>query len=171
MYVIKDKKCSTPIIFTLWTENTLKLVYKDHSMDQLNVVLMHRSSLYAGSIVWKIYTWGPVKCGLYKQVVYIQVVFREGLTVQHILCKGRKVPVLYSNSVIIYNMSWINLRLYPVLTPGKTGSLCDIEVSGKPETKNDSTDPEWQEVTKVGTCQLSWFLSWFLKKIMSTRTR
>ncbi len=33
----------------------------------------------------------------------MQVVFREGLTVQHILYIGRKVPVLYSNSEIIYN--------------------------------------------------------------------
>ncbi len=39
--------------------------------DQQNVVLIHRWSLYAGSIAWKIYTWGPVKCGLYKQVVFI----------------------------------------------------------------------------------------------------
>ncbi len=55
---------------------TVELVYKDHPRDQQNVVFIHRGSLYAGSIAWKIYTWGTVKCGLYKQVV-----FRAGLTV------------------------------------------------------------------------------------------
>ncbi len=50
---------------------TVKLVYKDHPRDQQNVVLIHRWSLYAGSITWKGYTWGPVNCGLYKQVVFI----------------------------------------------------------------------------------------------------
>ncbi len=46
------------------------------------MVPIHRSSLYAGSITWKIYPWEPVKCGLYKQVVFIcHVVFRAGLTV------------------------------------------------------------------------------------------
>ncbi len=37
---------------------------------------MQRWSLYAGSITRKVYSWGPVKCGLYKQVV-----FRTGLNV------------------------------------------------------------------------------------------
>ncbi len=32
-------------------------------------------SLYAGSITWKVYPWGPVKC------FYKQVVFRSGLNV------------------------------------------------------------------------------------------
>ncbi len=50
---------------------TVNLVYKDHPRDQENVVFIHRWSLYAGSIKWKVYTWGPVKCGLYKQVVFI----------------------------------------------------------------------------------------------------
>ncbi len=41
-------------------------------MDQQNVVLIHRWSLYtAGSIAWKVYTWGPVKCRFYKQVLFI----------------------------------------------------------------------------------------------------
>ena len=35
------------------------------------MVLIHRWSLYAGSIAWDVYNWGPVKCGLYKQVVLI----------------------------------------------------------------------------------------------------
>ncbi len=48
---------------------TVKLVYKDHPKDQQNMVLIHGWSLYAGSIAWKVYPWGPVKCGLYKQVV------------------------------------------------------------------------------------------------------
>ncbi len=50
---------------------TVKLVYKDHPRDQRNVVLIHRWSLYEGLIAWKVYTMGPVKCGLYKQVVFI----------------------------------------------------------------------------------------------------
>ncbi len=54
---------------------------KDHLRDQQNVVLIHRLSLYAGSIAWKVYQWGPVKCRLYKQVVFIQLVFGVGLTV------------------------------------------------------------------------------------------
>ncbi len=58
-------------------------VYKDHPRDQQNVVLIHRWSLYAGSITWEVYPWGPVKCGLYKQVV-----FRRGLIVFLPLTKG-----------------------------------------------------------------------------------
>ncbi len=50
---------------------TVKLVYKDHPRDQLNVVLIHRWSLYAGSMTWEVYPWGPVKCDLHKQVVFI----------------------------------------------------------------------------------------------------
>ncbi len=64
-----------PIGHKVWSlvtgSTTVKLVYKDHPRDQQNVVLIHRWSLYARSIVWKVYTWGPVKCGLYKQVVFI----------------------------------------------------------------------------------------------------
>ncbi len=56
---------------------TVKPVYKDHSRDQQNVVLIHRCSLYAGSIAWQIYTCVPVKCGLYKQVVFIYRCFLE----------------------------------------------------------------------------------------------
>ncbi len=32
---------------------------------------IHRWSLYTGSIADKVYTWGSVKCGLYKQVVFV----------------------------------------------------------------------------------------------------
>ena len=74
---------------------TVKLVpvYKDHPRDQQNMVLIHRWSLYAGSITLQVYAWGPAKCGLYKQVVfiyrwslepgalYLQMVSRAGLTV------------------------------------------------------------------------------------------
>ena len=42
-----------------------------HSRGQQNVVLIQRWSLYAGTIVWKVYSWGPVKCVLYKQGVFI----------------------------------------------------------------------------------------------------
>ncbi len=51
--------------------NTVKLVYKDHPRDQQNMVLIHRWSLYTGSISWTVYTSGLLKCGLYKQVVFI----------------------------------------------------------------------------------------------------
>ncbi len=40
--------------------NTVNLVYKDHHWDQkISVILIHRWSLYASSITWKVYTWGP----------------------------------------------------------------------------------------------------------------
>ncbi len=32
---------------------------------------VHRWSLYTDSITWKLYFWGPVKCGLYKQLIFI----------------------------------------------------------------------------------------------------
>ena len=48
----------------------MKFVYKDQCRDQQNVALIHRWPLYAGSIAWGIYSCGPVKCGLYKQVVF-----------------------------------------------------------------------------------------------------
>ncbi len=54
---------------------TVKPIYKDHPRGQHSVVLIHRWSLYVGSIQWKVYHWGPVKCGL-----YIQVVFRACLS-------------------------------------------------------------------------------------------
>ena len=50
---------------------TVKLVHKHHPRDQQSVVLIHRWSLYAISKTWKINSWGPVKCGLYKKVVCI----------------------------------------------------------------------------------------------------
>ncbi len=52
-------------------QSTVKLVYKDHYRDQQNTALIHTWSLYAGSLILKVYPWGPVKCGLYKQVVFI----------------------------------------------------------------------------------------------------
>ncbi len=51
----------------------MKPVYKDHPRDQQNMFIIHRWSLYAGSTAWKVYTRVPVKCGLYKQVVFKQV--------------------------------------------------------------------------------------------------
>ncbi len=50
---------------------TVKLVCKDHTRDQPNVVLIHRWSLYASLTKRKVYLWRPMKCGLYKQVVFI----------------------------------------------------------------------------------------------------
>ncbi len=58
------------------------------------MVLIHRWSLYAGSITWKACPWGPVKCGLCKYRVgglYVQVVFRAGFTVVANLCRKREV--------------------------------------------------------------------------------
>ncbi len=51
------------------TEYTVKLVYKDHTRDRYNVVLIHRWSVKAHSLTWKVYPWGCVQCCLYKQVV------------------------------------------------------------------------------------------------------
>ena len=46
-------------------------IYKDHPdpRNQQTVVLIHRRSV--GSIAWRVYLLGPVKCGLYKQVVFM----------------------------------------------------------------------------------------------------
>ena len=60
----------TDIINILHTHQNL-YICKDHPRDQQNVVLIHRWSLYAGPIILKVYLWGPVKRGLYKQVVLI----------------------------------------------------------------------------------------------------
>ena len=63
---------------------TVKLVHdvwKDHIRDQQNVVLIHRWSSCTGSMTCIVCPWEPEKCSLYKQVVFIQVVFRAGLTV------------------------------------------------------------------------------------------
>ncbi len=51
--------------------NTAKLVYKDYPRDQQNMVRIHRWSLYASSITWKIYSWRPVECGLDRRMVFI----------------------------------------------------------------------------------------------------
>ena len=52
---------------------TVKFVYKDHPSNQHNVVIIHKSrrSLYTGSMSRKVYLCGPIKCGIYKQVVFI----------------------------------------------------------------------------------------------------
>ncbi len=42
---------------------TVKLYIKI-TLGNNNVVLIHRWSLYADSIPWKVYMWGPVKYGL-----------------------------------------------------------------------------------------------------------
>ncbi len=55
-------------------KRTVKLVYKDHPRNQQNAFL-HRWSLYAGLIRRKVIILGLVKGGLYKQMVFIQVVF------------------------------------------------------------------------------------------------
>ena len=39
--------------------NTVNLTYKDHNRDRQNVVLIHRGSLYTGSITGKVYTGNP----------------------------------------------------------------------------------------------------------------
>ncbi len=36
-------------------QGTVKHVYKDHPRDQQNIVLIHRWSLYAGLITWKVH--------------------------------------------------------------------------------------------------------------------
>ncbi len=54
-------------------------MYKDHPRDQLNVDLIHM--VVIGSITGKVYPWDPIKCGLYKQVVFIYRWSRAGLTV------------------------------------------------------------------------------------------
>ncbi len=51
---------------------TVKLMYKDYPKDQQNVALIHRWSLYTGAIPWTVYPWVLVKCGLYKQLVFLQ---------------------------------------------------------------------------------------------------
>ncbi len=48
---------------------TVKLVYKDHHRHQHNAILIHKWSLKAGLITWKVYPRGCVQCvqcGLYK---------------------------------------------------------------------------------------------------------
>ena len=35
------------------------------------MVLIHMWFLYTDSIAWEVYTWGLIKCGLYKRVVFI----------------------------------------------------------------------------------------------------
>ncbi len=51
--------------------STVKHAYKDRTRDQQNVLLIHRWSLYAGSIAWK-YTPGDLQNAVfYKHVVLI----------------------------------------------------------------------------------------------------
>ncbi len=66
-------------------------LYKDHPRDQQSMVLIHRWSLYAGLITWKVYLWGLVKCGLYKQVVFIYTWSLEEVWL-HMYC----TPVCFS---------------------------------------------------------------------------
>ncbi len=53
------------------TTVTVKLYIKTNPRDQQKVVLIHRWSLYAGSIAWKVYAGGHINCGLYKQMIFI----------------------------------------------------------------------------------------------------
>ena len=52
----------TSLTFVKYT-STVKLVSKDHHRDPQ---VIHRCPLYAGSVTWKVYPWGPVNCGLYQ---------------------------------------------------------------------------------------------------------
>ena len=95
--------------FRLWNpqhlDNTVKLVYKDHPRDQQSVILIHRWSLYAGYITWKVYPWGLVKCGLYKQVVFIYRWSLEQVQLQYILLyifdKYLRIVILRGFTIII----------------------------------------------------------------------
>ncbi len=49
---IKHVVGSTTVISEAYSE----IVYKDRPRDQQNVVFIHRWSLYAGSVAWKVYT-------------------------------------------------------------------------------------------------------------------
>ncbi len=49
---------------------TVKLIDKGHPKDQHYVVSIYSRSLGC-LIAWNVYTWGPIKCGLCKQVVFI----------------------------------------------------------------------------------------------------
>ncbi len=61
--------------------DAVKLVYKDQSRDQQNVVLMHKWSLYAGSITMSIQLRTCEMRCLKAGGLYIQVVFRAGWTI------------------------------------------------------------------------------------------
>ncbi len=59
-----------PYKFIIYNMELIQWNYKDHPRDQqCMLILIHRWSLYTSSITWKGYHWGPVQCGLYKQVV------------------------------------------------------------------------------------------------------
>ncbi len=97
--IASQKQGHRIITLLLVIHYTVKPAYKDNPKDQETVVLVHRWSLYAGSITGEVYHWGPVNCGLYKQVpggLYIQVVFRAGWPIYYIVrccsVSERKVP-------------------------------------------------------------------------------
>ncbi len=51
-------------------------LYKDHPRDQQDV---DRWSLYSGSITWKVYPCGPVKCGFHKRMKQVVFIYRWSL--------------------------------------------------------------------------------------------
>ncbi len=95
---------------------TVKLVYKDHPKDQQNVVLIYRWSLYAGSIAWKLYTWGTVKGGLYKQVVFLFRWSLEQVFHEQICCCAHVVQdmldVEYMNKCFIFCLMFYSCLIY-----------------------------------------------------------
>ncbi len=94
-------------------------------MDQQNVVLIHRWSLYTGSIRWKAYLWGPVKCGLYRQVVliyrsleevslYIYIVIRQRYLADLIFLALRRISKF--KTIYIFHVYVLqNLRCHLIL--------------------------------------------------------
>ncbi len=70
---IQHSACSDRHFFYIYMyiSTTVKLVYKYCPRDKQNVVLIHRGSLCGGSTASKVYSWGPLKCGLYEQAVFI----------------------------------------------------------------------------------------------------
>ncbi len=95
LYVVTELKSKIRKAYsTSYVWIAVKLLYKDHPKGQYNVVLIHRWSLYGGSITaWKVYPCGPVNVVFYAGGLYIQVVFRPGLTVyisyvEHIFSRG-----------------------------------------------------------------------------------
>ncbi len=78
---------------------------EDHLSDQQHVLPIHRWSLYTGSITWKVYTGGPTKCGLYKEVVFIYRWSLEQVSVYLQLCLALLVG-MERQSIVSLSVPW-----------------------------------------------------------------
>ncbi len=115
---------------------TVTLVYKDHHRDPQNMVVIHRWSLYAGTVTWEVYPPGlAVKCGLYKQVV---VIYRWSL--QRVRLHSRQDVGAPAGGAPTSRLTLGMFTIFPAYSTLYPGSQVTVTVDCIAETQGHSAE-------------------------------